>query len=49
MILKAKTGVVFSLIKPDSTFSELKEKFELANCNTNIIFENFGFLKELIK
>jgi hypothetical protein len=49
MILKAKTGVVFSLIKPDSTFSELKEKFELANCNTNIIFENFRFLKELIK
>ncbi len=49
MLLKAKTGVVFSLLKPDKTFCELREKFKLVNYKTQNILDNFGFLNDFIK
>lgn len=45
--LKAKIGVAFSLLKPDSTFMELNEKFELINCDDPAIREQFDFLSFL--
>ena len=44
---KAKLGVMFSLLKPDSTFAELKEKFELIDLNCPQVQEQFAFLSYL--
>lgn len=46
--LKAKTGVIFSLISPDSTFAELNTKFELIDLNAKCIKDAFGFLDEVL-
>ena len=48
MLLKAKIGVVFSLIQPDKTFSCLTDRFQLIDFESDIIKENFGFLREIL-
>lgn len=48
MKLKAKTGVMFSLLSPDRTFDSLKRKFELIDINDKNVVENFKFLDEIL-
>ena len=43
--LKAKVGVIFNLISPDTTFDSLTRKFKLIDFNNESILTSFGFLK----
>ncbi|MBQ6782552.1 MAG: hypothetical protein IJP63_00920 [Acholeplasmatales bacterium] len=45
--LKAKTGVVFNLLNPDHTFSELQKKFMLIDMNSPVLTESFAFFDKI--
>ncbi|MBQ7244505.1 MAG: hypothetical protein IJS52_09960 [Bacilli bacterium] len=45
--VKAKAGVVFTLLNPEGTFKELAEKFEKVDCTCEAIAKQFSFLQFL--
>ncbi len=48
LLIKAKTGIVFTLINPEKTFSSLTEKFKDLDFNDSSIVTNFEFLNRII-
>ena len=47
--IKAKMGTVFTLLNPDHTFDEIKQRFECVDCNSEAIQKQYGFLSILDK
>lgn len=47
--IKAKMGTVFTLLNPDHTFDEIKQRFECVDCDSEAIQKQYGFLSILDK